>query len=91
MRLFPVWEWSPCDCSPVLCVDDLRFLLELKDFPIVCVDAVNELLKGLEAEAFFFDDCDDCIAFTAVGMKHTWREGGGGVESDMRLIVKEVG
>ena len=42
-------------------------------------------------EAFFFDDCDDCIVFAVVGVKHTWREGGGGVESYVRLIVEEVG
>ena len=71
-------------------MDDLRFLIEFEDFPIVHVNAVNKLLEGLEAEVFFFDDCDDCIAFAAVGMKHTWREGGGGVESYVRLIVEEV-
>ena len=44
-------------------------------------DAVDKLLEGLEAEAFFFDDCNDRIAFVAVGVKRTWREGGGGIES----------
>ena len=61
-------------------MDDLRFLVEFEDFPVVHVDAVDKLLEGLEAEAFFFDDCDDCIAFAAVGVKCTWREGGGGIE-----------
>ena len=42
-------------------------------------------------EAFFFDNCDDRIMFVAVGMKCTWQEGGGGVESDMRLVVEEIG
>ena len=40
---------------------------------------------------FFFDDCDDRIVFMAVGMKCTWWEGGGGIESDMRLVVEEIG
>ena len=42
-------------------------------------------------EAFFFDDCDDRIAFAAVGVKRTWWEGGGSIESYVRLIVEEVG
>ena len=45
----------------------------------------------MEAEAFFFDNCDDHITFAAVGMKCTWREGGGGIESDMRLVMEEIG
>ena len=70
---------------------NLGFLVELEDFPIVRVDAVNKLLKGLEVEAFLFDDCNDCIVFAAVGVKHTWQKGGGGVELYVRLIVEEVG
>ena len=88
--MLPVQEWSPCECSPVLLVGDFRFLVELEDFAGVRINAVDKLLEGVEAEAFFFDDCDDCIAFVAVGVKHTWREGGGGVESYVRLIVEEV-
>ena len=40
---------------------------------------------------FLFDDCDDRIAFAAVGVKRTWWEGGGGVESYVRLVVEEIG
>ena len=91
MWLLPVWEWSPCECSPVLIVGDLRFLVEIEDFAGVRVDAVDELLEGLEVEAFFFEKRDDRLSLVSVGMKRTWREGGGGVESYVRLIVEEVG
>ena len=43
--MFPVWEWSPCECSPVLLVGDFRFLIEFKDFAGVRVNAVDELLE----------------------------------------------
>ena len=42
-------------------------------------------------EAFFFEKCNDCLSLVSVGVKRTWREGGGGVESYMRLVVEEVG
>ena len=70
---------------------DFRFLVEFEDFTGVRVDAVDELLEGLEAEAFFFEKRDDRLSLVSVGVKHTWREGGGGVESYVRLIVEEVG
>ena len=91
LQLFPVQEWSPCECSPVFVVGDLQFLVEVEDFAGVCVDAVDKLLEGLEAEAFFFEKRDDCLSLVSVGVKRTWWEGGGGVESYMRLIVEEVG
>ena len=74
MRLLPVWEWSPCECSPVLVVGDFQFLIEVEDFAGVCVDAVDKLLEGLEAEVFFFEKCDDRLSLISVGMKRTWRE-----------------
>ena len=80
MRLFPVREWSPCECSPVLLVGDFRFLVEFEDFAGVRVNAVDELLEGLEAEALFFEKRDDCLSLISVGVKRTWQEGGGGVE-----------
>ena len=89
--LLPVREWSPCECSPVLFVGDFRFLVEFEDFAGVRVDAVDELLEGLEAEAFFFEKCDDRLSLVSVGVKHTWQEGGGGIKSYVRLIVEEVG
>ena len=70
---------------------DFRFLGEFEDFASVRVNAVNKLLEGLEVEVFFFDDRNDRIAFAAVGMKRTWREGGGGIKSYVRLIVEEIG
>ena len=70
---------------------DFWFLIEFEDFAGVRVDAVNELLEGLEVEAFFFEKRDDRLSLVSVGMKRTWREGGGGVESYVRLIVEEVG
>ena len=91
LQLFPVREWSPCECSPVLVVGDFRFLVEVEDFAGVRVNAVDKLLEGFEVEALFFDDRDNHIAFAAVGVKRTWREGGGIVESYVRLIVEEVG
>ena len=91
LRLFPVREWSPCECSPVLLMGDFRFLVELEDFAGVRVNAVDELLEGLEAEAFFFENHDDRLSLVLVGVKRTWREGGGGVESYVQLIVEEVG
>ena len=91
MRLFPIREWSPCECSPVLLVGDFRFLVEIEDFASVRVDAVDKLLKGLEAEAFLFEKHDDRLSLVSVGMKRTWREGGGSVKSYVRLIVEEIG
>ena len=70
---------------------DLRFLVEIEDFASVHIDAVDKLLEGLEAEAFFFEKHDDCLSLISVGVKHTWWEGGGSVESYVRLIVEEVG
>ena len=70
---------------------DLRFLVEIEDFAGVCVNAVNKLLEGLEAEAFFFEKHNDRLSLVSVGVKRTWREGGGGIESYVRLIVEEVG
>ena len=90
LRLFPVWEWSPCECSPVLFVGDFRFLVEFEDFASVRVNAVNELLEGLEAEVFFFEKRDDRLSLVSVGVKRTWREGGGGIKLYVRLIVEEV-
>ena len=90
LQLFPVWEWSPCECSPVLVVGDLRFLIEIEDFAGVHVDAVDKLLEGLEAEAFFFEKRDDRLSLILVGVKRTWWEGGGGIESYVQLIVEEV-
>ena len=72
--MFPIREWSPCECSPVLIVGDFRFLIEVEDFTGVRIDAVNKLLEGLEAEAFFFEKCDDCLSLVSVGMKRTWLE-----------------
>ena len=83
MWLLPIQEWSPCECSPVLVVGDFQFLIEVEDFTGVHVDAVNKLLEGLEAEAFFFEKCDDRLSLVSVGVKHTWWEGGGGIESYM--------
>ena len=80
----------PCKCSPVLIVGDFWFLVEVKDFAGVYVDAVDKLLEGLEVEAFFFEKCDDHLSLISVGMKHTWREWGGGIESDMWLVVEEI-
>ena len=40
---------------------------------------------------FFFDDGDDCIVLMAVGVKRTWREGGGSIKSYVQLIVEEIG
>ena len=91
LRLFPVWEWSPCECSPVLVVGDFRFLIEVEDFAGVHVNAVDKLLEGVEVEVFFFEKCDDRLSLVSVGVKHTWQEGGGGVELYVRLIVEEVG
>ena len=91
LLLFPVREWSPCKCSPVLLVGDFRFLVEFEDFASVRVNAVDELLEGLEAETFFFEKCDDRLSLISVGVKCTWWEGGGGIESYVRLIVEEVG
>ena len=45
----------------------------------------------MEAEAFFFEKRNDRLSLVPVGVKRTWREGGGGVESYVRLIVEEVG
>ena len=90
LQLFPVQEWSPCECSPVLIVSDFRFLIEIEDLTGVHVNAVDELLEGLEAEAFFFEKHDDCLSLVLVGVKCTWWEGGGGVKSYVRLIVEEV-
>ena len=90
LQLFPVWEWSPCECSPVLLVDDFQFLVEFEDFTGVRVNAVDELLEGLEVETFFFEKRNDRLSLVLVGVKRTWREGGGGVESYVRLIVEEV-
>ena len=70
---------------------DLRFLVEVEDFASVRVNAVDELLEGLEVEAFFFEKCDDRLSLVLVGVKRTWREGGGGVELYVQLIVEEVG
>ena len=89
--MFPIREWSPCECSPVLLVGDFRFLVEFEDFAGVRVNAVDKLLEGLEAEAFFFEKRDDRLSLVSVGVKRTWWEGGGGVESYVRLIVEEVG
>ena len=47
--------------------------------------------EGLEVEAFFFEKCDDRLSLVLVGVKRTWREGCGSVESYVRLIVEEVG
>ena len=74
LRLFPVREWSPCECSPVLIVGDFRFLVEFEDFTSVRVDAVNELLEGLEAEAFFFEKRDDHFSLVSVSENNTWQE-----------------
>ena len=74
MRLLPVWEWSPCECSPVLVVGDFQFLIEVEDFAGVCVDAVDKLLEGLEAEVFFFEKCDDRLSLISVSVKCTWQE-----------------
>ena len=41
-------------------------------------------------KALFLDDCNDCIAFMAVGMECAWWEGGRSVESDVQLVVKEI-
>ena len=60
---------------------DFRFLIEFEDFAGVCVNAVDELLEGLEAEAFFFEKRDDCLSLVSIGVKRTWQEGGGGVKS----------
>ena len=89
--MFPIQEWSPCKCSPILIAGDFRFLVEFEDFAGVHVNAVDELLEGLEAEAFFFEKRNDRLSLVSVGVKRTWREGGGGVESNVRLIVEEVG
>ena len=43
---------------------DFRFLVEFEDFAGVRVDAVNKLLEGLEAEAFFFEKRDDCLSLS---------------------------
>ena len=81
--LFPVQEWSPCECSPVLGMGVFRLFIEPEDFHIVCVDNVNEVFERLEVETFFFDESDDHVLFVAIGSKDTWWEGGGSVESDM--------
>ena len=91
LRLFPVREWSPCKCSPILLVGDFQFLVEFEDFAGVRVNAVDELLEGLEVEAFFFEKRDDRLSLVSVGVKCTWQEGGGVVKSNVRLIVEEVG
>ena len=70
---------------------DLRFLIEVEDFASFRINAVDKLLEGLEAEAFFFEKHNDRLSLISVGMKRTWQEGGGGVESYVRLIVEEVG
>ena len=90
LLLFPVREWSPCECSPVLLVGDFRFLVEFEDFAGVRVNAVDKLLEGLEAEVFLFEKRDDCLSLVSVSVKHTWQEGGGGVESYVQLVVEEV-
>ena len=74
LQLLPVWEWCPCECSPVLVVGDFQFLVEVEDFAGVRVDAVDKLLEGLEAEVFFFEKCDDCLSLVSVGVKCTWSE-----------------
>ena len=70
---------------------DFRFLVEIEDFAGVRVNAVDKLLEGLEVEVFFFEKCDDRLSLISVGVKHTWREGGGSIESYVRLIVEEIG
>ena len=81
--LFPVREWSPCKCSPVLSVGVLQLFVEPKDFHVVCVNDVNKVFELLEAEVLFFDESDDCVLFVAVGSKHAWWKGGGGIKLDM--------
>ena len=53
---------------------DFRFLIEVKDFTSVRVNAVDELLEGLEVEVFFFEKCDDHLSLILVSVKCTWQE-----------------